>query len=707
MAKPKLQAEAQPEEQAKPKPKAAAKAKGEAKAPDKAKAPAKAKKKPKPKSRAKPKPRNRAIPIAPVWLPEFDMHVSWAMCRNPMCSNFGVYFENEIPKGRNQVSDDLHCVRIATRDKGQPVGEIQCRVCKQSARLASNRAIRPIARYFLSLSLPFAACPKPDCVNHGVNLFEHWGESIGRKNRYRRVREHGARCNECEDQTSFPIGAILGQSAAPRPEKQKKEEIKQKKKKVVTLKEKRRFRDLREVCQAVIDGARTSRSVTDTIEISGIGTGNYYRYLERIGSRLRDYHSYRNARLLHRGIANSDKPIRLYTDVLDISLRANRHDRRHTLLKVILTAVPVGKTIFILAAHPYFLPKRFCPDVKDYRADRNRLHFETEWGALHHPGSVDPMLSTEQRRKQRPDIGRGGYFIRSPYAELAHFLVVRKMLARFGTIHAYMDSAKELYNGALVGFRDPILAGRPDADTGTARRKERPARAEIVLFQHDKKARQKKSPATERHTPEEVEDLLTSTWNAAEERFDEQEVPDDLLKGAVGKNDPKVRAQIYRRAYKGAYSEVGGWAWLDYPPPNPAYHRPRSLWLTRMPGKTFAGHGRIVLKDATLQPVDSIFNSIRARTSGAGRPTLRAVGRSYRGSYVLPAVVMAELAIYLVFRNYGLRRKTRQTRVPAEAMGLLTPLAAEKATTLDLLEIAWKFRLGITHAKRITRWRKS
>ena len=68
---------------------------------------------------------------------------------------------------------------------------------------------------------------------------------------------------------------------------------------------------------------------------------------------------------------------------------------------------------------------------------------------------------------------------------------------------------------------------------------------------------------------------------------------------------------------------------------------------------------------------------------------------------------MAEMAIYLVFRNYGLRRKTRQTRVPAEAMGLLTPLAAEKATTLDLLEIAWKFRLGITHAKRITRWRKS
>ena len=124
MAKPKLQTEAQPEEQATPKPKAKgepkppAKAKAKAKAPDKAKAKPPAKAKKKPESRAKPKPRNRAIPIAPVWLPEFDTHVSWAMCRNPMCSNFGVYFNNEIPQGRQQVSDERYCVRIATREKG-------------------------------------------------------------------------------------------------------------------------------------------------------------------------------------------------------------------------------------------------------------------------------------------------------------------------------------------------------------------------------------------------------------------------------------------------------------------------------------------------------------------------------------------------------------------------------------------------------------
>ena len=100
--------------------------------------------------------------------------------------------------------------------------------------------------------------------------------------------------------------------------------------------------------------------------------------------------------------------------------------------------------------------------------------------------------------------------------------------------------------------------------------------------------------------------------------------------------------------------------------------------------------------------MDSIFNSVRAGTASAGRPSLRAVGRSFRESYVLPATVLSELSVYLIFRNYALRYKTEQTQIPAEEMGLVIPSAAE----LDLLDRAWSFRLGVTHAKRITRWLK-
>ena len=91
----------------------------------------------------------------------------------------------------------------------------------------------------------------------------------------------------------------------------------------------------------------------------------------------------------------------------------------------------------------------------------------------------------------------------------------------------------------------------------------------------------------------------------------------------IGKNHPRVRAHLFRHAVKGA-RDKGGWAWLHYPPSSIAYRHPRSLWLTRMPGKTFESHGRKALAKATLQPVDSIFNSVRARTASAGRPLLRA-----------------------------------------------------------------------------------
>ena len=53
-------------------------------------------------------------------------------------------------------------------------GKYQCKACEQSFDLKSNRAIRQIARYFLSLSLPYADCTTPPALNHGANVFEHY-----------------------------------------------------------------------------------------------------------------------------------------------------------------------------------------------------------------------------------------------------------------------------------------------------------------------------------------------------------------------------------------------------------------------------------------------------------------------------------------------------------------------------------------------------
>ena len=636
--------------------------------------------------------------IEPVFLPEFGVAVSWAMCRNPMCTNFGIQFDGEIPEGRKQTSDDHYYVRVVAAARGRPVGAIQCRTCGQSSQLASNRAIRPIARYFLSLSLPFADCPNTQCQNHGVNLFEHWRE--GRENGpYRRLNEHQARCRACR--RAFSFGAPLSVMTKPRdlPGKTRTgaEQL---------AAERQKIRQIRSVWRRVLEGVRAKRTVSDTLEImEDLPFGNYYTHLRNLGARLQDYHAWRNAGLLRADIPNRNKPIGLYTDVLEGSLKADRIDRRFAPLSIIVTTVIVKRTIFVLAAHPCFLPARLCPDDKTLRVDHGRLDFETEWGSLAHTSTSDPTLSTDKSIEAVPDVGRGGFFIRSPYAELAHFLVVQKMVGRFPTANCFMDGAKQLSAAALVAWRDRILAGKPGADRPADRRRRRLPKAEIVLFQHHKDQPRKggKKPPLSSPSSKTPKKALQKAWDAAEARFADEEIPKDLLKHAATHNNPRVRAQIYRRAFKGAYSKKGQWAWLRYPPESDAYRDPRTLWLTRMPGKSFDRHGKSVLKKSTLQPVDSIFDSARSRTGSLRRPSLAAVGRSYRESNALPSVVLPELAVYLLLRNYTLRRKTDQKIIPAQTMGLVAP----KAARLDPLETAWSFRLGTTHARKIREWLKS
>ena len=636
-----------------------------------------------------------AMHIAPVLLPEFGLDVSWAMCRNPMCAHFGIPFEGTIPAGRRHASDEHYHVRVNPGARGRLVGVIECRNCGQSSQLASDRAIRPIARYFLSLSLPFADCPKVACENHGKNLFETWGPEK-RKRPYRRLDAQTARCRAC--QASFTLGTPRAVQTIPH----KAERAKLTEEKERRRAHKAKIRQVRGFWKSIVDGVRSQRKVSGTLDIEEeLPPATYYTYLENLGARLHGYHAFRSARLLRADVANRHKPLRLYTDIVEASLKADRAERRHALLPFIVTTTLIKRTVYVLAAHPFFVPQAYCPDEHQLRTDHRRLDFDTDWGAFHHEAASDPTLSTNASIEAVPDLGRGGYFVKSPYAEVAHFLVVQKLLARFGTIHNTMDGSKPLYTAALVAYRERILASRPGADAPDDGREHRKPKAEIVVFQHKKDARNKRETFTERPAGEKTkQQALSRAWKQAEARFREREDPEDLLKRRTRRKDPRVRAKLFRTAFKGAYSEVGKWAWLHYPPPSVNYRHPRTLWLTRMPGKTFARQGKALLGPATLQPVDSIHGSMRSRVLSMGRPRTTSSGRGYLASYALPSVVLAELAIYLLLRNYALRRKTVQTRIPAETMGLVTPGAAEP----DILDIAWDFRLSFSHAKRISQW---
>ena len=609
------------------------------------------------------------------------------MCRNGMCPHFGRHYGGPEPEpGDKAAHDDRYRVDLRTC-------RLHCKFCGKSFGIKSNLSVRPASRYFLSLSLPFADCPNLGCRNHGANVFEHFGG--GCRRRYRRDGSSRAACRSCG--ARIRLGEALH---------------------IV------RSRSAKQSVKGILDGVRTGDSVTDAVERLGVGVGTYYDRLERSASRLRDHLAWRNAKLLHPRFAGTKEPIRVQTDVLEASLQRFGVGPRHQELKWIVSVAalpdPKVRSYYILAAHPFFLPSGRCPDYDETDEDVHLPLWVRKWDALEHLQRTK-LVGFSLSWDDLPDVSRNGLFVHSPYAELAHFLVVDKMLSRFPQVHFVMDGDKSLCAAALTGLRRSVLAGRVEAaafqhdkKAGRAKRKvggraprSDPAKhlakawreAECRLGErlHPKGVR---PPPAKRMTGGNSEKALEKAWRAASSRLEKRLNPDEELPLAADGADPKLAASSFRSAFKGAYSDKGGWAWLEHPAESRQYARPRTLWLTRRPGRSLED-GKLLLLGATLQSVDSAFNSMRSRVRGLHRPEFRAEpGRGYRDRYFDVEFVCAEVWIYLLLRNFVPRRKAQRKAVPARAFGLMTP----KAKPPNLLETAWTFRLGTGHAERMSSW---
>ena len=110
---------------------------------------------------------------------------------------------------------------------------------------------------------------------------------------------------------------------------------------------------------------------------------------------------------------------------------------------------------------------------------------------------------------------------------------------------------------------------------------------------------------------------------------------------------------------------------------------------------------------ATLQPIDSLMNSMRQCIPALHHASHRAQpGPSYVRSYYLIDVVLSQLWIYLLHRNYRLRIKTRQDDIPAPALGLMTDKQASRERRTipedDFLATFLTFLVGLNHARRLS-----
>ena len=196
---------------------------------------------------------------------------------------------------------------------------------------------------------------------------------------------------------------------------------------------------------------------------------------------------------------------------------------------------------------------------------------------------------------------------------------------------------------------------------------------------------------------------LDDAWRAAEKRFADTAGPRTPRQSRPRPGRPEgAGRRCSGKRSRGPTPKTGGWAWLRYPPRTPDSRKPRTLWLTRTPQKTFAGHGRELLANATLRPLDSVLSAIRAHVPSAA-PGPSCPGIEQSGAAVRPSVLSSELAVYLLRHNHGLRTRPPPT-VPAHAMGLALP-EGERPDSEDPADLAWNFRLGLTQARWITRWR--
>ena len=90
-----------------------------------------------------------------------------------------------------------------------------------------------------------------------------------------------------------------------------------------------------------LDMSMSDKSDNQTITVR---PDAYYNQLRSIGRRLRDYQSWRNVRLLDpRADVDRKTPARVYTDVMQVSLKQYGDGPRHQLLNIIVSVLALDK----------------------------------------------------------------------------------------------------------------------------------------------------------------------------------------------------------------------------------------------------------------------------------------------------------------------------------------------------------------------------
>ena len=400
-------------------------------------------------------------------------------CLNSTCGNFG--------KSWKQAKRREQPYWVVKKPNNL---SLKCRECGQGRKLYSNEAVDAMFRHVLKDHLLHDYCRNKDCENYRVNFYERYGKEDG----YMMVSmdpknsEYVARCNRCKGRLTVGIPwRRHGKSGQD---------------------------DLQFFMMLVCNNNNPS----NVMEILDYGETKYYSTLSNL-SRACNFLSGRHLMALqskdyieseHYG--ENDGCMRLYSDIMEITVVLSGEDNRTTLLHYLVTTTDYQGSYFVLAATPMFI----LTDITEGELSQRSLDWEAGvpeceqphahllWGGTH--------VDSQKSAAEFPVVFLDGYFVRSGYGSIAHFLVLRKMLSRIGRIIHYIDNEQVLRVGAVTAFADKIRSGECDVVAVKIRQSMKPDEIRKHKIENTQRMLQEQATARERSRHKKGDDLGSDAW---------------------------------------------------------------------------------------------------------------------------------------------------------------------------------------------------
>lgn len=649
-------------------------------------------------------------------------------CYNTLCSNFGIPDDTTLNE-----EDRPYKIRV----KGNSLSLI-CKECGLNRRIFSNEAVETLFLRLLKRNLLHEYCPNQKCENYRVNMYEHMYDSGGEKYHtgYGVISENEfrARCVRCG--TRFLVGTPWRLHGNKRrgPDKNKTDQNPDYKSRYPAQ------------LQTFMQGVMNNTGPADMINEFDCHPEHYYSHLHSLADtcsaisarQLMKLQSKRFVRGEH--YKNNDGCIRLYSDVMDISIFLGGEDKRVALLPCLVTSTDYNDSFFALAFTPMFIPGELSPDKKEeLREEVFRYECHQANAHLHWEGVPVSHDATPRSRPGAFNVtGLRGYFINSSYGALAHFLVLRKMLSRFRRVIHYVDNESVMQTAALTGFADKIKARECEvvlvsivqAMKSVAAKPQRQRNIQEFILanaaaneqdQADDGSADKKLPSGEKLRAARKRRLL-STVPEVETKLKEAAKAYDAKRAdmAANRRFPDERAFVYRLAINkmtpkrkvdedGENENKGPLIvnlWVK-DPLSPGFEPGRFfLRSTRRPedtNKTFLDQEVELYLDAKHQPVDTYMSALRRSASQAERARLIASTRSgagYLSSPRKPKHAIAEFELHRFSWNFmRLKRGNKDrhiTRGHRLGLSLPKPLTVRGAQNIRNKVFVW--------AREITKW---